>query len=1419
MYHPKNKKKENGVYSQYFILIWQLFDKLKDYSYPQLINDWTHIFKTYKNPEFFEYFRINTEMHYDQDEHFHAEFQVDNQEKNCRFGIECTLMRRNRRDRFQISELNDIKQFYDIPQQDNDDNDDDNDTYLLLLIQKLDSIHDYLYHSAYSLFDDINDDELLNEENFISQQSILSNQQSMSRTHFTRSTTNNISRSNLMAQQTMQSMRSMTNLTNAASRSTRKGTATNGPTTPYTSSKDKFITCIDDPSTASLMTSTSASMYNYNKDKYPEEKKDFVHDMTIEKTYCFGYGLKYGEYNKNHPHFVETKYDSLKIEITQNELIKISVKQFDIQYKRSEFCVECDEAKKMIAKSYRGQNDGYGIPIGSNITSQHILSLLLYTNFTELQNAMKKTLRKQDVDDDMVMLRERNGVYANWCRLLYESYAFFSTKSTKKCKYYHGINCQILFSNFHCDFSMPISTTISELQAYHFAGFGDGIILQFESDNSTQTVNELNVSWFSDFSSEFERLFYECTLKISDIILDGKVRNYKKLKILGLYDEITHGGFIKKYHEKNLSEKNQNKLLKLLEKTMKHGVKSVYDEKNGVYMNRLYEFYLKSADHIYLNWHELAFLNENLCKLFYDKEHDCFGEWIKYLQSNVHSNKLYIMPIFLFEWNLSSYIIKTLSNTLDTNFIITGAPLLCELKTKNGKYLVALTPYIEMLHNGLTKIALKLSYVSPGINSIKLSYNLNISFCESGNKGFYKHFSPVFMSIDIINGGLREYGEQHFENTSMIIKQVKSAIIIHELIDSNSKSIHIIKQQNTDEIPSKFMITSKSSIQRKYLNRISIFYALCNSLVSVMDVISDYYVLYSWSKFIEKHQTDSSGKTLFYVWLLSLLNILFVQIYYCYVYVMYNFNKRKQCQYKYWLGVISLLILSPLLPFLDSLGYFNKKIDFTNFLKSLGIPIYSKIKTVRLNSMKDEVRYFFRGYFSANRLIFVEITFESLFQLALQLIGLCVMGTSAVLEDVDELMIVSVSMIISLITMGSKALVMNSYSIHRICIIFNHLCWITDLFGTVSLTLWMASLAVVDANIFWYYSKILLIPLIISCIHCIFCDKLQIRNYTIVGYIIIFIIRLSFGFYFNITAHLPWQILPSIEHDWHNDSYYFYQQIIEWIKLYKGSFDYRLRIVIANYVLSKEYLQFNSTKIDDNDKFIKFLVYNNEPFQDYNDYQHLLNISLRQIREKSGYTFWNDFIFDKLLSMSLFEPFLKYCLFVKTDNKNVKYCTLLHYLCFQNAKCEIVFRKILNGIYLIQATLFLFFPFCFIIYPGLKFEINFLAFGTIFLLIYYFLLMILLLLSYKIYTVQHITFHLIPSRNNYNFQWSSTDKIIDKMDKIWKKLIEKKYENKNSARKDRVLSSPSKSRSSYNSDLIAFESSIRNPDNHTLYLE
>eukprot|EP01084_Bolivina_argentea_P213373 362405_1 len=155
-------------------------------------------------------------------------------------------------------------------------------------------------------------------------------------------------------------------------------------------------------------------------------------------------------------------------------------------------------------------------------------------------------MRKDNINqnENVQSVIKRNEHFANFCGLLYETTCFFSSLANQNEVFYHGVSCKMLFDQFGCNFNMPVSTTVNKDIGYNFAT-PKGILLKLQSNNSSNTVYTFNVEWVSAFKEEEERLFYETTLSITNIWADAMGINYKReVKMLLLYDAITHGAFI-----------------------------------------------------------------------------------------------------------------------------------------------------------------------------------------------------------------------------------------------------------------------------------------------------------------------------------------------------------------------------------------------------------------------------------------------------------------------------------------------------------------------------------------------------------------------------------------------------------------------------------------------------------------------------------------------------------------------------------------------------------------------------------------------------------------------------------------------------------------------------------------------------------
>eukprot|EP01084_Bolivina_argentea_P170717 295835_1 len=103
----------------------------------------------------------------------------------------------------------------------------------------------------------------------------------------------------------------------------------------------------------------------------------------------------------------------------------------------------------------------------------HVLALIIYTDFPELCTSLRSTYRKISPKESIQDQIKRHSLFANLGRMLYEAYVFFGSTDSKITVLYHGMALQLLFQTMYCIFNSPTSTTTSSSVACSFGG-GNG---------------------------------------------------------------------------------------------------------------------------------------------------------------------------------------------------------------------------------------------------------------------------------------------------------------------------------------------------------------------------------------------------------------------------------------------------------------------------------------------------------------------------------------------------------------------------------------------------------------------------------------------------------------------------------------------------------------------------------------------------------------------------------------------------------------------------------------------------------------------------------------------------------------------------------------------------------------------------------
>eukprot|EP01084_Bolivina_argentea_P260493 439937_1 len=197
--------------------------------------------------------------------------------------------------------------------------------------------------------------------------------------------------------------------------------------------------------------------------------------------------------------------------------------------------------KQVKAVWYQGINKHHEIYSNQPMTKDHVLALILYTQCTKLCTLYRETYRQSHDEESEQQLVLRHAEYANMGRLLYESFVFFASTNSQVQLLYHGMSIPLLFRSLFCTFDAPTSTTTASNVATNFGE--TGIVIKFESSESTKYIRTLDMGSFTCYHNEEEHLIFETRLHIKDIFIPRSKLwiGSKLMKRLSLFDLLIHG--------------------------------------------------------------------------------------------------------------------------------------------------------------------------------------------------------------------------------------------------------------------------------------------------------------------------------------------------------------------------------------------------------------------------------------------------------------------------------------------------------------------------------------------------------------------------------------------------------------------------------------------------------------------------------------------------------------------------------------------------------------------------------------------------------------------------------------------------------------------------------------------------------------
>eukprot|EP01084_Bolivina_argentea_P010505 19565_1 len=315
------------------------------------------------------------------------------------------------------------------------------------------------------------------------------------------------------------------------------------------------------------------TVYNSLGEPCVAEKCQFI----LTRMKRWNYKLMYWNYHKKNVkrfYYVPAKYNDLKQELISNRVANITLNQFDDEYKKAVIYKQCNYTKSIKANIDKylkfGRNSGnhpryYALDDTSVLNETHLLCIIIYCAYDEFQNEFSATFRKQNTNESIHHLIQRNSKFHFFAKYLHEIINGFGEQMIdgKIKSFYHGVNQNMLFQNTNAFMHGPLSTTSFLEVAINFTN-NNGLVLELYPN---YYLKYFSCSFFSKYSSEQEYLFIGGIQPMTFInILNTRFgwQFQKYIKAISVLDTMTSGILFndnKNIYDKLLKVNHWNPLL------------------------------------------------------------------------------------------------------------------------------------------------------------------------------------------------------------------------------------------------------------------------------------------------------------------------------------------------------------------------------------------------------------------------------------------------------------------------------------------------------------------------------------------------------------------------------------------------------------------------------------------------------------------------------------------------------------------------------------------------------------------------------------------------------------------------------------------------------------------------------------------
>eukprot|EP01084_Bolivina_argentea_P234299 394456_1 len=329
--------------------------------------------------------------------------------------------------------------------------------------------------------------------------------------------------------------------------------------------------------------------------------RQYDHYNKLHKSsFITGFSFYYWNDYKREALYIKKKYSNIKEEILNNTLLSIDSLIFDAVLLKANDYINTDAIKNTRSDIPIIDNLNCGIRRGQPLLLSNLISIILYTDYSELSTKFSSTFRRIRAHESLSYIKERNREYWHWSKALRETVHFFGEDRWNGGKnnglqgpFFSGLSIEMIMTEFDIKLCSPTSVSVQKEVATRFAG-AKGIIITLNNDGDkwSKWVRCFNVSLISRYKEEDERLFIGSSyrMRLQTITIITTKQNYE-IFFTALYylDCMLNGSEMDATSPPKIKKKQK----RILDKLIKHKLPTIdpdhekndYDE----YVNKTFE--------------------------------------------------------------------------------------------------------------------------------------------------------------------------------------------------------------------------------------------------------------------------------------------------------------------------------------------------------------------------------------------------------------------------------------------------------------------------------------------------------------------------------------------------------------------------------------------------------------------------------------------------------------------------------------------------------------------------------------------------------------------------------------------------------------------------------------------------------------